>query len=257
MLLSNDLIKYLDIQKSGVKQIDDNTVYLPFADTELYFYPIDNKEGLYFAGTEVHFISDKMPELNDFDFDVTLLTDGKIDETMRFTAIRDADVYFKAEAEASKTKVVKAKEEVTLTSNIIYEDATYTWYDEGENVIGTEYQITIIPEFSQKYKIEIQQEKDGFKSYDEIEIIVVDGIIKSLAPNPAQNFVIVNYLLSDNATNASVQISNIYGNVSVSYPLSTTQEEQEISLSSLVSGNYVVKLIISGVVVDAQPLIIK
>ncbi|MDR3328209.1 MAG: hypothetical protein LBT04_08905, partial [Prevotellaceae bacterium] len=108
VLLSNDLIANFDFQKSEVKQIDENRVYLPSANTELYFKPVTNEEGYYFVGSEVHFISDKMPELNDFDFDLSLITDGEIDETVRITAIRDADVYFKAQAEASKTKIVRA-----------------------------------------------------------------------------------------------------------------------------------------------------
>ena len=256
-LLSNDLIGYVDWERSrDIKRVDENRVFLTSVNSELVFNPLENEDGAYFIGAEVNFISDKMPELNDFDFDLTYNVDGEEPETMRFTAIRDADVYFKAQAEASKTKVVKAKEEVTLTSNIIYEDAKYTWYDEAGNVIGDGYQITIIPDFSQKYKIEIKQDKDGFKAYDEVMVIVVDGVIKHLAPNPAKDYVIVYYLLSDNATNVSVQVSNLFNNVSVSYPLSTTEEELNIPLSGLVSGNYVVKLIVSGVVVDVQSLII-
>jgi hypothetical protein len=256
VLLSNDLIANLDMQKSGVKQVDENTVYLPSANTELHFNPVTNEDGNYFVGTEVHFISDKMPELNDFDFDLSLLTEDKTDETMRITAIRDADVYFKALAEASKTKVVRAKEEVTLTSNQIFDDAEYIWFDEAGNKIGDGYQITLTPLFSQKYKVAIIKEEDGFKSYDEVEVVVVDGMITSLSPNPASSNVRVEYKLSDNATNASVQVSDLYGLTSVSCPLSTAGNYQDISLSGFVPGTYFVKLIISGVVVDAQSLII-
>jgi len=256
-LLSNDLMEKLDHKASkGIKIVDGNRVLLTSENSELAFYPL-KKDGAYFIGAEVNFISDKMPELNDFDFDFTYKTEKGESEIMRFTAVRDIDVYFKAHAEASKEKVVKAKEEVTLTSNIIYHDATYTWYNEAGKVIGEKYQITIIPEYSQKYKIEIKQEKDGFKAYDEVEVIVVDGMIKSIAPNPATEYIKVEYLLSDNATNASIQISNIQNTVSVSYPILTTENYTEISLPSFVSGYYIVKLIIGGVAVDAQPLIIK
>ena len=257
-VLSDDLIEKLNQEQSkGIKMVDENRVFLTSDSSELVFYPLDKEEGAYFIGAEVNFISDKMPELNDFNFDLIFKVEDKELETMRYTAIRDADVYFKAQAEASKKKVVKAKEEVTLTSNIIYEDATYTWYNEAEEVIGKEYQITIIPDYSQKYKIEIKQDKDGFKAYDEVEVIVVDGVIKSLAPNPAQDYIRVDYLLSDNAPNASIQISNIQNTISVSFPLLTTETYKDISLPGLVSGNYIVKLIIDGAVVDGQTLIIK
>ena len=257
-LLSNDLIDKLDFNKSsGIKRVDENRVFLTSDNSELVFKPLNSEEEVYFIGAEVNFISDKMPELNDFNFDLTFKQEGEEDEIMRYTAIRDADVYFKAQAEASKKKVVKAKEEVTLTSNIIYEDATYTWYNEAEEVIGEEYQITIIPEYSQKYKIEIKQEKDGFKAYDEVEVIVVDGVIKLISPNPAQDYIRVDYLLSDNAENASIQISNFQNTVSVSYPILTTENYTDISLPNFVSGYYIVKLIIDGAVVDGQTLIIK
>jgi len=257
-LLSNDLMGKLNkTQSKGIKIADSNRVLLASENSELVFNSLDRDNGVYFIGTEVNFIADKMPELNEFNLDFTLKTDGADVETMRYTAVRDADVYFKAHAEASKTKIVRGKEEATLTSNTIPDEATYTWLDEGKNIIGDGTQFTVSPAVGQNYTIEIQKEYDGFKSYGEVEVIVVDGIIKSLSPNPAQNNVTVNYLLADDVTNATIQIANIFGNVQVSLPLSTTQEQQDISLLGLVSGNYIVQLVINGFVVDSQSLIIK
>ncbi|MDR0830373.1 MAG: C25 family cysteine peptidase [Prevotellaceae bacterium] len=259
IILSPDLMSKLiknNQSADGFKIKDDYTLLITSPNATLRFNAIGNIDAELVAGAEVHFISDKYPELNDFDFDFTLAIDGETPEIMRFTAVRDENVYFKALAEASKTKVVRAKEEVTLTSNQIFDDAYYTWYDEAGEKIGTGYQITITPAFSQKYKIEILKKEDGFKSYDEIEVIVVDGVIAALSPNPANSYVRVDYKLSDNSTNASVQISDIQNLVSVSYPLSTNGTYQEISLSGFVSGTYFVKLIISGVVADTKSLII-
>ncbi|GHV43422.1 hypothetical protein FACS1894180_2430 [Bacteroidia bacterium] len=254
--LSDDLMgKLIQQGNDGIKIIDANTVLLTSASAQLHFNPLDNREGLYFIGAKVHFISDKMPELNNFNFDFTLAIDGETPETMRFTAVRDENVYFKAFAEASRKKVVRAKELVTLTSNQIFDDAKYTWYNEAGEKIG-ENSLTVTPELSQKYKVEILKEEDGFKSYDEVEVVVVDGLIESLSPNPAQSYVRVDYKLSDNAANAFVQISDLQNLVSVSYPLSTNGTQQEISLSGFVPGTYFVKLIISGVVADTKSLII-
>jgi len=257
-LLSNDLMAKLNkTQSKGIKIADSNRVLLASENSELVFNSLDRENGVYFIGTEVNFISDKMPELNEFNLDFTLKTDGADVETMRYTAVRDADVYFKAHAEASKTKIVRGKEDVTLTSNTIPDEATYTWLDGGKNTIGDGNQLTVSPAVNQTFTVEIQKEDDGFKSYGEVGVIVVDGVIKSLSPNPAQNNVTVNYLLADDVANATIQIANIFGNVQVSLPLSTTQEQQDISLLGLVSGNYVVQLVINGFVVDSQSLIIK
>ncbi|GHT19347.1 hypothetical protein FACS189429_6940 [Bacteroidia bacterium] len=259
IILSPDLMSKLiknNQSADGFKIKDDYTLLITSPNATLRFNAIDNIDAELVAGAEVHFISDKMPELNDFDFDFTIKVSGEEDDITRFTAVRDENVYFKALAEASKTKVVRAKEEVTLTSNQIFDDAYYTWYDEAGEKIGTGYQITITPVVSQKYKIEILKKEDGFKSYDEIEVIVVDGVIAALSPNPAQSHVRVDYKLSDNATNAQIQVSDLQNLMSVSYPVSTMENYKEISLSGFVPGTYFVKLIISGVVVDTQTLII-
>jgi hypothetical protein len=243
-------------EQDGIKFIDDNNVLLVRSDAKLRFRPIENKKELYFIGAEVHFISDKLPELNEFEFDMNFSKDGKDVNTMRLTAVRDESVYFKAHAEASKTKVVRAKEEVTLTSNQIIDDAQYIWYNESGAKIGTGYQITIMPTVSQKYKIVIMKEYDGYKSYDEVEVIVVDGAIRKLSPNPAHNNVTVEYKLSDNATSAFIQISDMQNLVSTMHPISITDTLQNIYIAGLVPGSYLVKLIIGGATVDTKPLII-
>ena len=255
-LLSNDLMEKLDVNSSkDIKVIDQNRVFLTSANSELHFAPLDKEDEKYFIGAEAHFISDKMPELNEFDFDLTYQENGENAESMRFTAVRDENIYFKAHAEVNNPKVVKAKEEVTLTANQIIADAEYIWHDETGNIVGKGYQITLMPDHSQTYKIEIEQKDNGYKSYDEVQVIVVDGVIKSLAPNPANDYVTVSYLLSDNATDAVIQISNIYGNISASYPLAINRTEQQISLSGLMSGTYLVKLLISGTAVDSKNLL--
>ena len=257
-VLSNDLMQYFDPEQSrDVKVVNENLVLLTSENSTLAFKPLDNDKGAYFIGAQVNFISDRMPELNEFEFDITFQEEGENAEIRRFTAVRDADVYFKAHAEVNKPRVVKEKEEVTLTANQIFADAEYIWRDEAGNDVGKGYQITLMPDHSQTYKIEIIQKENGFKSYDEVQVIVVDGLIKSLAPNPAADKVTVSYLLSDNATDASIQISDYYGNVSVSYPLSINQTEQQIPLYGLIPGTYLVKLVISGTVVDSQNLLKK
>jgi len=257
-LLSNDLMAKLNVQESkDIQVIDGNKVLLTSASSELHFDALD-ASGKYFIGAEVHFISDKMPEINTFNFDLVYQPQGEAATTTRFTAVRDESVYFQAIADANVRKVVRGKEEVTLSSNTIADDATYTWRDEAGNVIGKNEQIKIQPEISQSYAVEIMKTDDGYKSYDAVNVIVVDGVIKSLAPNPASNVVNINYLLADDVANASIKISNMYGAVSsVSYPLSITQQTQSISLSGLAPGAYLVQLIINGALTDSKPLIVN
>jgi subtilisin family serine protease len=250
VILSNDLMQILD--KNGVTVVNENMVRVNSDVAELNFAPM-REDGVYFIGTEVHFISDKMPELNDFEFDLAFKTEDKEPEILRFSAVRD-DVFFKAEAEASSTKVVRGKEETVLTSNKIADDAKYVWYNEAGSVIGENDQ-TLAPLATQKYTVEITKNADGFKSYDEVAVVVVDGAIVSLSPNPASGYLKVEYKLSDYATSVSLQISDIQQTKLLSYPLSLNADRQEVSLLGLPSGNYFVKLLVNGAVADTKTII--
>lgn len=259
VVLSNDLMKNLNKETSkGIKIIDKTTVLLQSANAELYFNALDKKEGNYFIGAKVHFISDKMPEYNEFNFDMTLKVQDEPEETLNFTAIRNENIFFKADAQADKKKIVKAREEVTLQSNIIDDNASYVWFDQNGNQIGEGSKITVMPQISQKYKVVITKEEDGYRSYDEVEVIAVDGIIKSLSPNPVHNELKVIYELSDNINtiSANIQISNIQQTVVIDYPIDPTSKDKTISISGYNTGAYIVKLLINGKVVDTQNLII-
>ncbi len=256
-LLSPDLMRNLNKDKSkGIAVIDESSVLLQSPEAELHFNAFDDKEGLYYVGAKVHFISDKMPDRNEFNFDLTLKTESDPKETLRFTAIRDESVFFKADADVDKKKVVKAREEVSLSSNTIADNAEYVWFDGKGTKIGEGSQISTTPDRSQKYKVSITKEDDGYRSYDEVEVIAVDGVINSISPNPARDNAVVSYKLSDNAFGVSLHISNIQNTLSVAYPLDTNATEKDISLSGFSAGTYIVKLVVGGTVVDSQNLIV-
>ncbi len=256
-LLSPDLMRNLNKDKSkGIAVIDESSVLLQSPEAELHFNAFDDKEGLYYVGAKVHFISDKMPDRNEFNFDLTLKTESDPKETLRFTAIRDESVFFKADADVDKKKVVKAREEVSLSSNTIADNAEYVWFDGKGTKIGEGSQISTTPDRSQKYKVSITKEDDGYRSYDEVEVIAVDGVINSISPNPARDNAVVSYKLSDNAFGVSLHISNIQNTLSVAYSLDTNATEKDISLSGFSAGTYIVKLVVGGTVVDSQNLIV-
>ena len=253
--LSPDMMRNLNKEESkGIKVIDEMSVLLYSKEAILSFNALDDKEGTYFIGPKVHFISDKMPEYNDFDLYMILKVPGETDDILNFTAIRDTSIYFKAQAESNKKKVVKAREEVVLQSNVI-DSAHYVWFDSNGVCIGEGSQIVVTPQKSQKYKVMINKDRDGYRSYDEVEVIAVDGIIKSLSPNPTHNELKVVYELSDNASAANIQISNVLQTLVINYPIDITSKEKIISLTGYIPGTYVVKLIVDGVTVDTRQVI--
>lgn len=257
ILLSNNLMaKLITAGNPNIKVIDQNRVRLLSADAKLEFRPMSNDRDDYFAGVEVKFFSDLLPQINSFDFGLSYSEQGKEPEMVHFTAIRDSSVYFKAQAEASKTQVA-GNETVTLTATNIGDEATYTWYNRSGNVIGTGTSITTVPTATDTYTLEVEREDNGYKSYCEVEVVALAGKIVSLSPNPAHSTLTVKYKLPDNAVIASIQITNIQNNISKTYAISTTATEKTISLEGLSVGSYIVKLIADGKTLHSQNLLIK
>ena len=257
ILLSNNLMaKLITAGNPNIKVIDQNRVRLLSADAKLDFRPMSNNKEDYFAGVEVKFFSDLLPQINSFDFGLSYSEQGKEPEMVHFTAIRDSSVYFKAQAEASKTQVA-GNETVTLTATNIGDEATYTWYNRSGNVIGTGTSITTVPTSTDTYTLEVEREDNGYKSYGEVEVVALAGKIVSLSPNPAHSTLTVKYKLPDNAVIASIQITNIQNNISKTYAISTTATEKTISLEGLSVGSYIVKLIADGKKLHSQNLLIK
>ena len=257
ILLSNSLMtKLITAGNPKMKVIDQNRVRLLSADAKLEFRPVSNDRDDYFAGVEVKFFSDLLPQRNSFDFGLSYSEQGKEPEMVHFTAIRDSSVYFKAQAEASKTQVA-GNETVTLTATNIGDEATYTWYNRSGNVIGTGTSITTVPTATDTYTLEVEREDNGYKSYGEVEVVALAGKIVSLSPNPAHSTLTVKYKLPDNAVIASIQITNIQNNISKTYAISTTATEKTISLEGLSVGSYIVKLIADGKKLHSQNLLIK
>lgn len=257
ILLSNNLMaKLITAGNPNIKVIDQNRVRLLSADAKLEFRPMSNNKEDYFAGVEVKFFSDLLPQINSFDFGLSYSEQGKEPEMVHFTAIRNSSVYFKAQAEASKTQVA-GNETVTLTATNIGDEATYTWYNRSGNVIGTGTSITTVPTATDTYTLEVEREDNGYKSYCEVEVVALAGKIVSLSPNPAHSTLTVKYKLPDNAVTASIQITNIQNNISKTYAISTTATEKTISLEGLSVGSYIVKLIADGKTLHSQNLLIK
>ena len=257
ILLSNSLMtKLITAGNPKIKVIDQNRVRLLSADAKLEFRPMSNDRDDYFAGVEVKFFSDLLPQINSFDFGLSYSEQGKEPEMVHFTAIRNSSVYFKAQAEASKTQVA-GNETVTLTATNIGDEATYTWYNRSGNVIGIGTSITTVPTATDTYTLEVEREDNGYKSYCEVEVVALAGKIVSLSPNPAHSTLTVKYKLPDNAVIASIQITNIQNNISKTYAISTTATEKTISLEGLSVGSYIVKLIADGKTLHSQNLLIK
>jgi len=158
-------------------------------------------------------------------------------------------------ANAGNNRQIRNGENTMLSALEIPENALYMWYDSEGNLIYTGKDLTVSPEVTEKYKLEVISLEDGAKDYDEVEILVKNNFITSISPNPATSQVSVSYKTKD-VESAYLMIYNQTATQSIQYILNTDNESISLENLSLNPGSYTVVLICDGVATDAESLII-
>lgn len=149
------------------------------------------------------------------------------------------NVYAGADEEINKNECI------TINASQINEAAVYNWYDTDGNLIYTGTDLTVSPDVTQTYKLEIITDLDGFKDYDEIQVTVNPYLLQSLVPNPASNAVTINYD-AEAATSAYLMVTNISSSTSNNYILDTTEFQITLDISTYPTGLYSVTLVCNG-----------
>ncbi len=149
---------------------------------------------------------------------------------------------------------IDKNETITINAGQINEDAVYNWYDQEGNLIYTGTDLTVSPDVTKKYKLEIISNIDGFKDYDEVEITVNPYKLESLIPNPASQSFTVNYL-TDGASSAYLMVVNLNTGGSDNYILDVQQSNTTIDISTYTSGLYNIILVCDGEVQNSKTLI--
>lgn len=156
-------------------------------------------------------------------------------------------------ANAGNDKIIERSESITISAAQINEAAVYNWYDPDGNLIYTGSDLTVSPDVSKKYKLEIISDLDGFKDYDEVKITVNPYKLKSLSPNPATNQVAVKYS-ADQAASAYIMVISTVTGISNNYILDVNDSNINVDISAYTSGLYSVALVCDGVIVDSKNL---
>lgn len=157
-------------------------------------------------------------------------------------------------ADAGNNKEIDRSESVTIQASEINEDAVYNWYDMDGNLIHTGSTLTVSPEFTQKYKLEVISDLDGLKDYAELEVKVNPYRIETLVPNPATSQVTVNYLATD-ATSAYVMVVHQNSGNTSNYIIDPQVNAHTIDLSNFASGLYSIILVCDGEIQGSKNLI--
>jgi len=161
-------------------------------------------------------------------------------------------------ADAGGDKKINYGENIMVNAVQISELAIYNWYDPEGNLIYSGKDMSISPGMTKKYKLELIAVSDGAISIDEVEVKVNKNVIVNLSPNPAENFVTVDYLL-DSVSSSYLIVMNQTGTSFNNYILdsNSTSTQCNINLDNFQSGLYTVVLICDGVATDAKQLIIN
>jgi len=158
------------------------------------------------------------------------------------------------DADAGDDEEIEKNESITISAGEINEDATYNWYDPEGNLIYTGTDLTVSPDITKTYKLEIVSNIDGFKDYDEVEISIKPFRIETIYPNPTNNILNIDYITTD-ATSAYVMFVNMNSGSSDNYILNTQQTNISIDVSAYTTGLYNIILVCDGEVQNSKTLL--
>jgi hypothetical protein len=158
-------------------------------------------------------------------------------------------------ADAGSDRLISDGESTDLSATDIGVPAIYNWYDQGGNLIYSGKDLSVSPELTKKYKLEVIATLDGVMDFDEVEIRVKQFEIISMSPNPSSDNVNIEYK-ANNASSAYLMVMMPYGN-SYNYILDVNQNQTSINVSGFQTGIYNVILVCDGQVFDASTLVVQ
>lgn len=121
---------------------------------------------------------------------------------------------------------------------------------------GRGRQLTVQPDRSQTYTLKIQQESNGYVASDTVSVVVKEGRISAITPNPATMSAMISYEVTPNKS-ASITITDISNTIRQNYPINQANGTQTISVDNMPKGVYYVTLNVEGAVADTKSLIVQ
>ena len=242
---------------NGISVVGENRLRITSDNATLENIPLPaNAVGM--LETEVNFLSEVIPQDKTFTFDIAMYdSNGKtLYGGEHYMAIRDDNRTFDVVAMQNQTAM--PEEPVTFNAVNIGEPATYVWYNAAGDSIASGTTLSTTATQSQQYRLSVQATADGYKGYDTVSLVVRNGAITSLSPNPATNQVVVSYALSNQVQGGTIQIANANGVVMLSTSFSNTQTSATLNLQNFTAGQYSVRLVsATGEVLDSKTLIVQ
>lgn len=158
------------------------------------------------------------------------------------------------DADAGEDKEIDKTESTVLSATEIDEPAIYNWYGPEGNLIHTGTDVSISPEITQVYQLEVIKEADAYKDYDEVQVSVNPYVLGSINPNPATAEILINYIAED-AVSAYLIFTEVNSGNTYNHILNTTQTSTTIDMSGYNAGIYFITLACDGSAIDHTTLV--
>ena len=160
------------------------------------------------------------------------------------------------DANAGNDQQIDKNESVTLSAESITAPATYNWYDPQGNLIFTGQDISVSPELTQQYTLEVINNSDGVKDYDNVTVTVNPFVLGVIAPNPAQTQITIDYIAED-ATSAYLILTEVSTSNTFNHIIDTQVGQHQIDVSSYATGIYLVTFVCDGTAIETKTIIIE
>lgn len=156
--------------------------------------------------------------------------------------------------DAGGNQEIDRNESITIHANEINEDAVYNWYGPDGLLIYSGPALTISPEITQQYKLEIISDLDGLKDYDEVVVTVSPYRIITMVPNPVSSQLTLDYM-AYGAVSAYIIVLNQSTAVSDNYIIDPILDDITLDLANHPTGLYSIFLVCDGKIRDSKNLI--
>lgn len=236
----------------------DSSLLLQSANAELCSLLLDTNR-IYLMQTSVQFNNRLVPQNSTFHADIVQYYEydengihvSELVGGEHYKAVRSGDCEYTVQI-AGDTDLLQG-ETATFTATGA---ESYRWYNAGGDLLGTAETMTAVPAYSQCYYLETTGGLCGYISRDTVCVHVSEGEIVTLYPNPTNDFVHLEYQITGNYNNASIQITNELGTTQQTVTLNEPQGSVTLDVQGLPAGAYYVLLKSpSGKVLDIKTMV--
>ena len=241
-------------QIEGIEIWDEKTLLItsPHARIRGLNLPPGKRDSIFFA---FNYLAEEIDSTLFYRYHITQYQNEQITGSVNFNIERSHRDPFSADA--GPDKFIHLGDSVTLQAANIGETAEYSWFNQEGVMVAEGLSLTVGPEETSNYILQVQAEVDLYKDYDEVVVNVLPYALHGLSPNPAQSTFMVQYDALG-AFNAYLMLTNASNGSTVkTVPLNSGDNYQSINVANLSNGQYLVILVCDGQIVDSKNLQIQ